>query len=97
MSWEEHVAAETAKCEMNSERDLKKAAEQMKSDGLKVSYEILMGDPATEIIDYASRSNFSLIVMATHARSGFSRWAFGSVAEKVLLGVTTPILLVRNK
>ena len=34
-----------------------------------------------------------LIVMATHGRSGISRWAFGSVAEKVLRQSPVPVLL----
>ena len=33
--------------------------------------------------------------MATHGRSGIGRWAYGSVAQKVLHGASSPILLVR--
>jgi nucleotide-binding universal stress UspA family protein len=33
--------------------------------------------------------------MASHGRSGFSRWAMGSVAEKVFHGSSVPILLVK--
>jgi nucleotide-binding universal stress UspA family protein len=36
-----------------------------------------------------------LIAMTTHGRSGFSRWVFGSVAEKVLRATALPILLIR--
>jgi nucleotide-binding universal stress UspA family protein len=36
-----------------------------------------------------------LIAMATHGRSGFSRWALGSVADKVLSCSRVPVLLVR--
>jgi nucleotide-binding universal stress UspA family protein len=34
--------------------------------------------------------------MTTHGRSGPSRWALGSVAEKVLRHATVPVLLVRR-
>lgn len=36
-----------------------------------------------------------LIAMATHGRSGVSRWAMGSIAERVLHGTRLPILIVR--
>lgn len=37
----------------------------------------------------------TLIVMATHGRSGIKRWLLGSIAEKVLHGATNPLLLIR--
>ena len=36
-----------------------------------------------------------LIAMSTHGRSGISRWAFGSVTDKVLRGGNKPVLIVR--
>jgi nucleotide-binding universal stress UspA family protein len=38
-----------------------------------------------------------LIIMATHGRSGITRWWMGSVAEKVISEATAPVLLVRSK
>jgi nucleotide-binding universal stress UspA family protein len=54
-----------------------------------------MGRVAETIIDYANRHSVDLIIMATHGRSGLSRWAYGSVADKVLRGADVPVLLVR--
>ena len=34
--------------------------------------------------------------MATHGRSGLSRWLLGSIAEKVLRATSNPLLLVRG-
>jgi nucleotide-binding universal stress UspA family protein len=51
---------------------------------------------AETIVDYANKNNFDLIVMATHGRTGLGRWALGSVADKVLTGANSPILLVRS-
>ena len=36
-----------------------------------------------------------IIAMSTNGRSGVGRWVFGSVAEKVLRGGDTPVILVR--
>jgi nucleotide-binding universal stress UspA family protein len=53
---------------------------------------------ADEVIVNAARERLStLIVMATHGRSGPVRIALGSVAEKVLLTSPNPLLLVRAR
>ncbi|MCA9871481.1 MAG: universal stress protein, partial [Anaerolineae bacterium] len=56
---------------------------------------VRLGQPAEEIISYAGENNCELIVMSTHGRSGIGRWVYGSVADKVLRGSATPVLLVR--
>ncbi len=40
---------------------------------------------------------FDLVVMATHGRTGFARWAMGSVTERVLWSTRIPLLIVRPK
>jgi len=65
--------------------------------GLRVKSEVLQGKPADEIVDYVNRNHFNLIVMATHGLSGLARWAYGSVADRVLHGVSSPIFLVRPR
>jgi nucleotide-binding universal stress UspA family protein len=58
--------------------------------------EIMFGTAAEAIINFADQTNASLVAMTTHGRSGVSRWALGSVAEKVLRAGNTPLLLVRT-
>ena len=41
------------------------------------------------------KHKFQLVAMATHGRSGLSRWALGSVADKVLTCSQVPVMLVR--
>ncbi|MFC2003771.1 universal stress protein [Chloroflexota bacterium] len=57
---------------------------------------VVEGHPATEISDYADQNDISLIVMATHGRTGIMSWAMGSIANKVLDRVRIPILLIRG-
>ena len=52
------------------------------------------GRPEEAILEKASEDT-TLITMATHGRSGINRFLLGSIAEKVLRAVTSPILLVR--
>ena len=70
-------------------------AKRLNDDGLKVSSEILIGKPADEIVDYVSENPFNLIAMTTHGHSGLTRWAFGSVADRVLHSTHSPVLIVR--
>jgi nucleotide-binding universal stress UspA family protein len=60
------------------------------------SSEIVAGEPGKAILDRAEVDNIDLIVMSSHGRSGYSRWAYGSVAAKVLHGAPCPILLMRG-
>jgi nucleotide-binding universal stress UspA family protein len=67
----------------------------LRDRGIAVRSEVLLGQPAEEIIDYAKDQDADLIVMCTHGRSGLGRWIFGSVTEKVLRGAKTPVLVIR--
>ena len=47
------------------------------------------------VIERAATDKDTLIVMATHGRSGIQRWVLGSVADKVLHGSTNHLFLIR--
>jgi nucleotide-binding universal stress UspA family protein len=51
--------------------------------------------PATAILDDASTNGFDLIALATHGRGGLKRLLVGSVADKVLRGAITAVLVYR--
>lgn len=60
-----------------------------------VSTDLIPGEsPATAIVDRARADDISMIVIATHGRTGISRWRLGSVAERVVRGATVPVLVV---
>jgi nucleotide-binding universal stress UspA family protein len=97
VSWEEHLEYETKRCKDMCQSYLLEFEEGFKQDGLNVRSEVLIGNPADAIIDYANNNNVNTIVMSTHGRTGLGRWAFGSIAEKILKGASCPIFLVRIK
>jgi nucleotide-binding universal stress UspA family protein len=76
---------------------VKRRIGKLKRKRINVKSEILTGDAAAEIIDYANNSETDLIIMSTHGRSGLERWALGSVADKVLRGTDKPLILVRAR
>jgi nucleotide-binding universal stress UspA family protein len=62
---------------------------------LDTAYRVTTGnDAATEIIEMGKNIGADLVVMSTHGRSGWRRWIFGSVAEKVLQEADMPLVLV---
>jgi nucleotide-binding universal stress UspA family protein len=68
---------------------------QGKYDGAALKAEVILGKPADTIAEYAEKNGADLIVIATHGRSGISRWVYGSVADKVLRSACVPVLMVR--
>ncbi|GIX48525.1 MAG: universal stress protein [Candidatus Tectimicrobiota bacterium] len=88
------LEAERAAVE-ESEQYLAEAAQRLAAQGVPVRTVVRYGKAAEEILDHAATEGISLIVMATHGRSGVGRWLLGSTAEKVVRATSQPVLLVR--
>jgi nucleotide-binding universal stress UspA family protein len=97
----EHVfsEAEVQKVETESrawaEIYLKNIIATGRYEGAMAESVVLNGDVAETIAEYATRNNVDLIVIATHGRSGVSRWVWGSVADRILRSACVPVLMVR--
>jgi len=63
---------------------------------MRVRTAVWYGPAAPTIVEAASVEKIDLIIMTSHGRGGIGRLIFGSVAESVLHGTRTPILLVRD-
>lgn len=74
---------------------LEQIAARLRAEGLKVHVSIVIDQPAVAILDYARQHEIDVIAMATHGRGGVSRVLLGSVADKVVRGGNTPVLLYR--
>jgi nucleotide-binding universal stress UspA family protein len=82
------------------EQDIKKSRALPPGETVKVASDIigssgLLTHPAEQILDYAEKENISLIVMATHGRTGIRRWMLGSTANKVARASKCPVMLIR--
>jgi nucleotide-binding universal stress UspA family protein len=56
---------------------------------------VILGRPAHEIVTLAEQEKADIIVMATQGESGWQRFVFGSVAEKVVRYADCPVLTIR--
>ena len=61
-----------------------------------IQCETRLGDPGTEIIEYANEINADLIVISSHGRSGIGRLLLGSVAERVMRHAACPVMVLRK-
>lgn len=94
----EQREAEARKIREEAEDYLAKVAGELKKDGIAVQTAIIQpslgGGVAEAILDYAHNNKVDIIIMSTHGRSGVSRWAFGSVADKVASHAQVPVLTI---
>lgn len=72
---------------------LAKVEKNLIANGIAVKSVTFEGKPPDTIIDYTVKNNVDLIIMSSHGRSGISRLAFGSVAEKVVRSSVVPVLI----
>jgi nucleotide-binding universal stress UspA family protein len=95
LHWGQYAQQETARCKEVALKYMTNVENRFKKANITVHSEILVGKAADEMINYANKAPFGLIVMATHGRSGLSRLVYGSVAASILVGVSNPILLIK--
>jgi nucleotide-binding universal stress UspA family protein len=79
-----------------AERYLTQAANRLIAEGIRTRWTTVKGVTAADsIADYAAKNNVGLILMASHGRSGVSRWVWSDTAERVLRTSCVPVMMVR--
>jgi len=63
---------------------------------LNIELVVETGDPFTEIITFAKKTDIDLIIMGTHGRKGIKHAFMGSVAEKVVRYSPYPVLTIKH-
>ena len=82
--------------EMKDDRDyLAKLAADLSAEGLTVSTELAMGDPADELIRLAEHRGVDLLAMSTHGHRFLNDLVRGTTVNRVRHLVKIPVLLVR--
>lgn len=62
----------------------------------RIKFVVQVGNPSSEIIDYAEGNAIDLIVIPSRGRTGIARFFLGSVAERVVRFARCPVLVVRT-
>jgi nucleotide-binding universal stress UspA family protein len=80
----------------DAEQYLTKVAADLRGKGLTVETHASLGIPADAITAHGRKEPGSVIVMSTHGRSGWRALVLGSVARRVVLLASGPVLVVRS-
>jgi nucleotide-binding universal stress UspA family protein len=75
---------------------LQQLAERMIPKDIRLRPMVFQGDPGDEIVRLAEAEDADIIVIATHGRTGWRRFMFGSVAEKVVRLASCSVLTVQS-
>jgi nucleotide-binding universal stress UspA family protein len=83
--------------------EIDEAAEQLtahagrfKDAGIETTAKIRDEDPAAAILDEARTTGSDLIILSTHAQSGFNAWYGGSTGLRIITGSPVTLLLLRE-
>jgi len=76
---------------------LRRKIREIRSHGIKGSYQVIIGNPPQSIMEFARKEQIDLVVMTTHGKSGLKRALMGSVADAVIRESGKPVLVIRPK
>ena len=79
----------------SAEEYLNQVVGRLQSEGAELRAEVIVGKVADSLVDYAENNDIDLILIATHGRSGVTRWVRGSVADRILRSANVPVMMVR--
>ena len=94
LSAEEQKETESAHKSV-AEDYLQQLVSRLSYNGMNLQTEVIVGKVAESLAEYAEKNAIDLIIIATHGRSGVSRWVRGSIADRVLHSARIPVLMVR--
>jgi nucleotide-binding universal stress UspA family protein len=76
---------------------LRRTSQELRRQGVAgVEEHVLQGHPAVAIIDYARSVPNSILIMASHGRSGIGRWRLGSITDLVARNCEGPVLVIHT-
>lgn len=71
------------------------AAKNFDGSDIQVTAEIIKGDAASEICDYAEQTGCDMIIMCSHGHSTIRRFLLGGVTSKVVHHAKVSVMVVR--
>jgi len=80
---------------LEGEDIVEEAERTLNTLGVDYESDVVQGNPAPTIVEYAERYDHDLIVMPTRGREGVSRYLIGSVTEKIVRLSSVPVLTAR--
>src|SRR4030042_3438185 len=79
----------------NAKEYLEKKSADLKKQGISPDISVMFGNVIDSLAEFAEKNKVDLIIIATHGRSGLSRFVWGSVADRILRTAKGPVLMIR--
>lgn len=81
--------------EEESDEALAAARTLLDDHAIPHGYEKRVGEPAHEIVAFATSGDYDLVVMGTHGHTALANLVMGSIATKVLASSKVPVLFMK--
>lgn len=81
----------------NAEKSAKDVKEAAQKEGVSARAFVMTGKPSEAVIQLAQEKKADLIVLGSHGRTGVEKLLMGSVAERVIVLASCPVLVVKSK
>jgi len=91
----EQVKAFETHQKVEAEKYLKGIVARLRKAGVNARADLVYGKAGETLSDYVPKNKIDLVIIATHGRSGVSRWVWGSVADRLIHSINVPVLMVR--
>lgn len=91
-----HIPTVMNDMQASAESSMSKLIDEKVPKGMGARSTVVQGKPADEIVRIAEKENADMIVIATHGESGWQKFLFGSVAERIIRLASCPVLTVQQ-
>lgn len=78
-----------------SQKKLRNTETSLKEANISFSIEVMKGDPAPEIISYANRNSYDVLIIGSRGLNSLQEMVLGSVSHKVMKHSECPVLIVK--
>lgn len=92
-----HDPAREGRQTSTAEHYLSQTTESLQHAGVPATWVLSRGEPARQIANEANSDPNTLVVMASHGKTGVGRLKLARVTEEALKDLTVPTLLVRSQ
>jgi len=97
-TWEKYRDTLWAEMQQQASEYIGKIKTRLEKRRVKVKSQVITGElgkVAESIMKAAQKENVDLIAMATHGRTGVSRWVYGGITNRIVEQSLQPVLLIR--
>jgi len=70
-------------------------AVKLQTLGISVETQVLDGQPAERVLEFAQLNDVDLILLSSHGQSGLSEWNVSSVVQKIIMRAKSSIMIIR--